>query len=83
MHFRVESGSPVTFNTKLYVTTVNNSFQPLPIFCHKELHHRCSIDLELNIVTQFPKILEGIKVHPLHYRVLPWENMNNSHRATE
>ena len=40
----------VTFKTKLYVKTAN-SFQPLPIFCHKELHLRCHIGLELNIVT--------------------------------
>ena len=51
MHFRVRSRSPVTFKTKLYVTTVNNSFQPLPIFRHKELHLRCCIGLELSIVT--------------------------------
>ena len=29
MHFRVGSRSPLAFKTKLYVTTVNNSFQPL------------------------------------------------------
>ena len=43
--------SPVTFKMKLYVTTVNNSFQPLTIFSHKELHLRCHIGPELNIVT--------------------------------
>ena len=32
MHFRVGSKSPVTFKTKLCVTTVNNTFQPLTIF---------------------------------------------------
>ena len=55
--------SPVTFKTKLYVTTVNNNFQPLPIFCHKELHLRCCIGLELNIVTWYTKILKGIGGH--------------------
>ena len=43
--------SPATFKMKLYVTTANNSFQPLTIFCHKELHLRCHIGPELNIVT--------------------------------
>ena len=41
MHFSVRSRCLVTFNTKLYITTVNNSFLPLTIFCHKELHLRC------------------------------------------
>ena len=49
MHFRVRSRNHVTFKTKLYVTTVNNSFQPLPNFCHKELHLRCCIGFGLNI----------------------------------
>ena len=35
MHFRVGSRSPVTFRTKLYVTTVNSSFQPLPVLVTK------------------------------------------------
>ena len=39
------------FKIKLYVTTVNNSFQPLAVFCQEELHLRCCIGLELNIVT--------------------------------
>ena len=51
MHFRVGSRKPVTFKIKLCVTTVNNSFQPLPIFHHEELHHRCCIGFGLNIVT--------------------------------
>ena len=34
---------------KLYVTTVNNSFQLLPNFCHKELNRRCCIELRLII----------------------------------
>ena len=41
MDLRVGSRSPVTFKMMLYVITVNNSFQPLPIFCHKELRLRC------------------------------------------
>ena len=31
MYFRVRSRSPVTFKTKLYVTIVTNTFQPLTI----------------------------------------------------
>ena len=46
MDFRVGSSSPVTCKMKLYVTTVNNSFQPLPILCHKELHLRGCIKLD-------------------------------------
>ena len=57
--------SPVTFQTKFYVTTVD-SFQPLPIFCHKELHLWCHIGLELNIVTSSTKTLKAIRGHPLH-----------------
>ena len=49
-------GSPITLNIMLYVTTVNNSYQPLHIFCHKELHFRGHIGLDLNIVTWFKKI---------------------------
>ena len=64
MGFRVGFRSPVTYRIKFYVTTVNNSFQPLPIFCHKELHLRCCIKLELNIVTWSIKILKGIRWHP-------------------
>ena len=63
MHFRVGFRSPVTSKTKLYVTTVNNSFQPLPVFCWKEHHLRYCIGFELNIVTQSTKILKGIRGH--------------------
>ena len=38
MHFREGSRNPDTFKMKLYETTVNNSLQPLPIFCYKEFH---------------------------------------------
>ena len=41
MHFRVGSKNPVTIMTKLYVTAINNTFQPLPIFYHKVIHLRC------------------------------------------
>ena len=44
--FRVESRSLVTFKTKLFVTSVNNSFQLFLIFCHRELYLRCCIGLE-------------------------------------
>ena len=59
MHFRVGSRRPATFNMRLYVTAVNNSFQSLPVFCHKGLHLRCCIGLELNIVIWFTKIIKG------------------------
>ena len=55
MHFRVESRTPTTFNRKLYITTVINIFQPLPISCHKEFHIRCYIGLELNILQCWKK----------------------------
>ena len=61
LHFRVGSRSPVTFKTKLYVTTVNNSFLPLFIFCYKEHHVRCCIGLTLNIVTWSTNRYQG---HP-------------------
>ena len=50
MSFRVASRIPATFKMELSVTTVSNSFQLFPIFCLKELHLRCCIGLELNIV---------------------------------
>ena len=65
MHFRVGS--------KNHVTTVNETFQPLPIFCHKELHLRCCIGLELNIVTWSTKILKGIGGGNLHDLVKIWK----------
>ena len=40
----------ITFKTKLYVTTVNSIFQPLPTFCHKQLYPRCCVGFELNTV---------------------------------
>ena len=49
----------ITFKTKFYGTKANNSFQPLPVFCRKELHLRCCIGLELSIVTS-TKIMKGI-----------------------
>ena len=57
--FQSRSRSYVSLS-RSYVTTVNNSFQPLPIFCHKELHLRCCIGLELNIVTRSTKILKSV-----------------------
>ena len=49
----------------------------LPNFCHKELHLRCWIGLELNIVTS-TKILKGIwgKHSPSHDL---GKNVKNSH----
>ena len=46
--FQSRSRSHVSLS-RSYVTAVNSSFQPLPIFCHKELHLRCCIGLKLNI----------------------------------
>ena len=64
MCFRVRSRSHVSLSQS-YVTTFNNSFQPLPIFCHKKLHLRCCIGLELNLVTS-AKILKSIgSIFPL------------------
>ena len=60
IHFRARSRNPVIIMAKLYVTTVNNSFQALPNFCHKELYLRCCIGLELNIVTWSTKFLRGV-----------------------
>ena len=51
MHFIAGSRSPVTFKMKLHITTIKNSFKPLPILCHKELYLRRCIGLKLNIVT--------------------------------
>ena len=53
--FRAGKRSPVTFKTKLSVTTVNSSFQLLP-----ELHIRCSTGFELNIVTWSTDLLKVI-----------------------
>ena len=48
----MESDLGVTFTkTKLYVTTVNNIFQPLPIFRYIKLHLSCCIGCELNVIT--------------------------------
>ena len=60
MCFRVRSRSPLTFKTKLSVTTVNSGLQLLPIFCRKELHLRCGMGLELDIVVRSRKVLKGI-----------------------
>ena len=43
--------------------SVNNSYQPLTVFCHKEFHIRCFIGIELNIIAS-TKILKGIVGHP-------------------
>ena len=89
-YFRVGSRNPVLFKTKLFVTSLSNSFQPICIFCLKELHLRCFIGLELNIVTS-RKIAKSIGVTPMfglnlgkilvghpHHQVEPFENMENS-----
>ena len=62
---RVGSRSPATFKTKLSVTTVNGSFQLLPIFCHKKLHLRCYIELALSIVTWSMKLLKDEGALPM------------------
>ena len=61
----MESDLGVTFTkTKLYVTTVNNIFQPLPIFRYIKLHLSCCIGCELNVITWSTKIVKGIGGHP-------------------
>ena len=55
MHFTVGSKSLVMFKVKLYVKSVNSSFQSLPIICHKELLLRCCIELDPNILTWWTK----------------------------
>ena len=77
MCFRVGSTSPVTFKMKLSVTTVNYSFQLFPIFCHKKLHLRCCIGLELSIVISSTKILKGTGWHH-HDGVISRGNIKNS-----
>ena len=63
---------------KLYVTTVSDSFHPLPIFGHKKLHLRICIWFELNIVTWSTKILKGIWGGAPCDQEQSWENMKNS-----
>ena len=70
MYFRVRSRSPVTFKMKLYVTRVNNSFQLLLFFFHKELHLRCCKGLELNIVTWSTKILKRYQGSPSLFHLM-------------
>ena len=68
MCFKVRSKSPVKFRLKLCVTTVNNSFQLLPIFLSQRapgLQLRCWKEFGWNSVT-FTKILKGIVGYP------PW-----------
>ena len=61
--FKLSKHFKVGFKMKLFVTTVNNSYQLFPIFYHKELHLRCCIGLELNIVTS-AKILKRYQAAP-------------------
>ena len=68
MHFRFGSRSPVTFKSKLCVKAVNNSFQPLPIFCHKGVHVGCSILLKLDIVTS-TKRYQGSSLPLIEYNL--------------
>ena len=63
MCFRVGSRSPVTFKTKISVTTIDNIYL-LPIFCKKKLHLRCCMGLVLSAVTRPAKILRGIRRQP-------------------
>ena len=73
MHFRVRSRSPVTFKTKLYVATVNNSFQQV---APSYMLHRAWIEYCNMIYKTFKKV---VRVPPsqthTHYQVQPWENM--------
>ena len=59
---------------ELYVTTVNNSFQSLPIFCHKEIHLAGYIGHDLNILKWSTRILKDIggdQVHPSENTHIP------------
>ena len=77
IHSRVRSRSPLTFNTKLYVTTVNNTFQPLTFFYHEEFHLRCCIGLEYcNMIQKNSKRHRGQP--PPHNRGQSWKIMKNS-----
>ena len=59
IRFRVSYRSPATLNAK----HCNNSQQPFSattnFFCHRELHLRGCVGLEVNIVTWYAKILKG------------------------
>ena len=55
MSFRVGSRSPATFKTEL---SGNNSFQLFPIFCHKQLHLRCCLGIEL--LQHDPTKIQGV-----------------------
>ena len=80
MPFRVPFRSPATFKRELSVTTVNNGFQHFLFFCPKELHLRCCIGFELNIVTWSTEIQGGIRVSrgSSNDQVQSLENMKNS-----
>ena len=66
--------SPVTFKTKLFVTTANH-FQPLPIFVIESSILGPGIGLELNVVTWSTRIMIGFEDHllPSHYWKQTWE----------
>ena len=54
--FRSGSRSPVTFKTNHSVATAT-TVSIFPIFCNKELHFKCCLGVELNIVTWLSAIL--------------------------
>ena len=61
MDFRVGSRTPIICR-KLYVATVNNSFQTLPIFCHKELHLSGHIRFDLIVkLMEFDHVFSEIR----------------------
>ena len=65
MRSRVRSRRPLIFPAKLYLFNISQQqFSGINLFCHEELHLRCYIELELNIVTWSTKILKGIGVPP-------------------
>ena len=60
----------------MYVTTVNNTFQPLTFFYPEELHLRCCIGLEYcNMIHKNSKRNQGHP--PSHDRGQSWEIMKN------
>ena len=70
--FRIGSRSPATFKAELSTTTVKNSFQLFPIFCHKELYLRCCIELELIFVIWSTKVqgVSGYQGSPQSHKMV-------------
>ena len=61
----------------MYITTVNNTFQPLTFFCHEELHIRCCTGLEYCNMIQKKSIRHRVQPPP-HDQGQSGEIMKNS-----